>query len=100
MNLQELIYALDSNLELFSRFDHAYLFGSVLSPSEFHVDSDVDLLLLYSKYSDQLISECERISDKLSNETGRIIDLTVLGIEEEKQVGFLDKISPHYKKIK
>ena len=100
MNLKELIYALDSNLELFSRFDHVYLFGSALSPSEFHVDSDVDLLLLYSEYSDQLISECERISDKLSNETGWIIDLTVLSVEEERQVGFLDRTSPHYKKIK
>ena len=98
MNYLRLIDILDSNLELFSQFDHVYLFGSALSGSELSADSD--LLLLYSKYSDQLVSGCEQISQKLGNETGRVVDLTVLGIDEERHVGFLDRISPHYRKIK
>lgn len=100
MNYLRLIDILDSNLELFSQFDHVYLFGSALSGSELSADSDIDLLLLYSKYSDQLVSGCEQISQKLGNETGRVVDLTVLGIDEERHVGFLDRISPHYRKIK
>ena len=98
MNYLRLIDILDSNLELFSQFDHVYLFGSALSGSELSADSDIDLLLLYSKYSDQLVSGCEQISQKLGNETGRVVDLTVL--DEERHVGFLDRISPHYRKIK
>ena len=100
MNYLRLIDILDSNLELLSQFDHVYLFGSALSGSELSADSDIDLLLLYSKYSDQLVSGCEQISQKLGNETGRVVDLTVLGIDEERHVGFLDRISPHYRKIK
>lgn len=100
MNYLRLIDILDSNLELFSQFDHVYLFGSALSGSELSADSDIDLLLLYSKYSDQLVSGCEQISQKLGNETGRVVDLTVLGIDEERHVGFFDRISPHYRKIK
>ena len=101
MNYLRLIDILDSNLELFSQFDHVYLFGSALRRIGLPVDdSDIDLLLLYSKYSDQLVSGCEQISQKLGNETGRVVDLTVLGIDEERHVGFLDRISPHYRKIK
>lgn len=46
MNYLRLIDILDSNLELFSQFDHVYLFGSALSGSELSADSDIDLLLL------------------------------------------------------
>ena len=49
MNYLRLIDILDSNLELFSQFDHVYLFGSALSASGLSAGSDIDLLLLYSK---------------------------------------------------
>ena len=86
------------NIALFNLFDGVYLFGSVLDSTKTH--NDVDILLIYSKYSDAIIEESRRILQSLECLIGIPVDLTVLSVEEEKDTHFMNRISPRYLRLK
>lgn len=86
------------NIALFDSFKHVYLFGSVIDPDIDH--NDIDLLIIYTKYSDEIRNSLQVILDELEKSSGMLVDLTALSIEEEKDVAFLERIKSRYIKIK
>lgn len=94
-NIPELIR---EHITLFDSFEHAYLFGSALDPSI--IPNDIDLLVVYTEYSNKISNDLRLISDKLGLASGALIDLTALSVEEEIDTAFLEKIKPHYLKLK
>lgn len=85
-------------MDLFDSFEHVYLFGSVLKSEKIY--NDIDILVIYIKYSNRINNDILTISDELEKASGLPVDLTVLSVEEEKDTAFLEKIKPHYLKIK
>ena len=51
------------NIYLFSSFENVYLFGSILDDSKF--SNDIDLLLIYSSYSNRILDDLNQISSVL-----------------------------------
>ena len=92
------VMAIRENATLFDLFDEVYLFGSVLDGIK--IPNDVDVLLIYSAYSDAIIEEAKRILYYLECLIGIPVDLTVLSVEEEKETRFLNRISLRYLKLK
>lgn len=82
------------NLKDFNSFDNVYLFGSVLC--EDLCPKDIDLLLVYSKYSNQLLNNIHLIRSNLQNEFNEPIDLTVLSFDELEETDFLKRIKLYY----
>ncbi|WP_330111682.1 hypothetical protein VSU16_02555 [Cetobacterium somerae] len=85
-------------IEIFNSFDNIYLYGSILDTSK--TPNDVDILLIYSKYSNNLINDLDTISFILKKMNNLPIDLTVLSIEEEKDTNFLERLKSKYVKLK
>lgn len=83
---------------LFDAFDNVYLFGSILNVNK--IPNDIDILLIYSKYSSKITIELSFIRTALEEISGLPVDLTVLSIEEEKDTEFLKKIYPIFLKLK
>ena len=83
------------NIVLFNSFKNVYLFGSILNINK--VPNDIDILLIYEKFSNDLIDEINIIRSTLENLSGFFIDLTVLSVEEEKEVKFLKRINKYIK---
>jgi len=83
------------NIVLFNSFKNVYLFGSILNINK--VPNDIDILLIYEKFSNDLIDEINIIRSTLENLSGFFIDLTVLSVEEEKEVNFLKRINKYIK---
>ncbi len=86
------------NIYLFSSFENVYLFGSILDDSKF--SNDIDLLLIYSSYSNRILDDLNQISSVLETMYRLPVDFTVLSIEEEKDIEFLRRIYPKYIKLK
>lgn len=86
------------NIYLFSLFENVYLFGSILDDSKF--SNDIDLLLIYSSYSNRILDDLNQISSVLETMHRLPVDFTVLSIEEEKDIEFLRRIYPKYIKLK
>lgn len=82
------------NLKNFNSFDNVYLFGSVLSEDLY--PKDIDLLLVYSQYSNQLLNNIHLIRSILQNEFNEPIDLTVLSSKELEETDFLRRIKQYY----
>lgn len=85
-------------MPLFVSFKHVYLFGSVLNSDLPH--NDIDILVIYTEYSSKIGNDLRLISDELAKASELPIDLTALSVEEEKDTAFLEKIKPHYLKLK
>lgn len=85
-------------MPLFVSFKHVYLFGSALSSDIPH--NDIDILVIYTEYSSKISNDLKSISDELAKASELPIDLTALSIEEEEDTAFLEKIKPHYLKLK
>ena len=94
----DIVILIRENIALFNLFDGVYLFGSVLDGTK--IPNDVDVLLIYSEYSDVIIEETKQISYLLEGLTGLAVDLTVLSTEEERDTQFLGRISQQYLKLK
>lgn len=94
-NIPELI---KEYIALFDSFDHVYLFGSALNLSDSY--NDIDILTIYTGYSIEIGNGLRLISEELGKASGMLIDLTALSIEEERETAFLEKIKPHYLKLK
>lgn len=86
------------HVALFDPFKYVYLFGSVIDPNIAH--NDIDILIIYAKYSDEIENTLQVISDELEKASGLLVDLTALSIEEERDIAFLERIKPHYIRIK
>ena len=93
-----IVMAIRENITLFDLFDEVYLFGSVLDGTK--SPNDVDVLLIYSEYSDVMIEEIKKISHLLERLIGLTVDLTVLSTEEERDTQFLGRISQQCMKLK
>ena len=92
------VMAIRENVTLFDLFDEVYLFGSVLDGTK--KPNDVDLLLIYSDYSDVMIDEIKKISHLLERLIGLAVDLTILSTEEVCDTQFLGRISQQCMKLK
>lgn len=93
-----IVALIQENATLFDKFDKVYLFGSVLDDNRF--SNDIDLLLIYTSYSDTIRQESNRILNSLESLSGVPVDLTILSIEEERETQFLNRISRRCLKLK
>jgi len=93
-----ILQIIKEHIELFDSFQHVYLFGSAIDPNIAH--SDIDILIIYAKYSDNIENTLRVIKDELGKVSGLLIDLTALSIQEERSVAFLERIKPNYIIIK
>lgn len=64
------------------------------------IPNDIDILLIYSEYSNKIINEMSIICSVLEELSGLSVDLTVLSVKEEKDTEFLKKINSAYLKLK
>lgn len=96
--LNKTIKLIKDNLMIFNHFEDIYIFGSILSIDRY--PNDIDILLLYSTYSVELPVEANNICILLDEFSDYPIDLTVLSFEEEKNIGFLNKLNSLYKRVK
>lgn len=83
------------NTNLFGLFDSVYLFGSILNA--YANPNDIDILLIYSALSNNVINEFNTMCNVLEESCGLPIDLTVLSLDEEKETDFLKKINSYLK---
>lgn len=83
---------------LFNSFDSVYIFGSVLNDSI--IPNDIDILLIYKKYSNKISGDLKLISNELEKVSGLVVDLTVLSFEEEADIAFLARIKDKCVQIK
>ena len=94
-------YAIDlviCNIELFSSFDNIYLFGSVLQTEK--IPNDIDILLTYSAYSEQIINDINILQDMFNNKSKLPVHLTTLSLAEAQEINFLEKLNSNFLKIK
>ncbi|MFQ9922871.1 MAG: hypothetical protein ACLRVU_05125 [Beduini sp.] len=89
---------IDQHIVLFDYFDNVYLFGSILDVKS--NPNDIDMLLIYSEYSDKIINDLNFIRSFFKKIIELPIDLVVLSSVEEKDTEFLKKINSLYLKIK
>ena len=85
-------------MNLFYAFDKVYVFGSILEKDK--DSADIDILLLYSAFSSDVLRNISKIMYCLEQETSYQIDITALSLEEEKEVSFIDKLNHKYVCIK
>ena len=89
---------IESHERLFERFVNFYIFGSILDKNR--ISKDVDILLVYEKYSSKVQDDLTVIQTSLEKELEMFVDFTVLSIEEEKEVSFIDRLKKSYQKLK
>ena len=90
LNVNPTIDVLIKNIQLFELFTQVYLFGSVAQNKEF--PNDIDLLLVYDKYSNEIQSEKDYIYSFLKKILNLHVDLTILSQEELFETKLLVKI--------
>ena len=83
------------NRDIFFIFSNVYIFGSIIKNKKY--PHDVDLLLIYNNFSDNIINNSNIISSKLQQELNMYVDLTLLNYDELKQTDFLKKIRKYIK---
>ena len=90
LNVNPTIDVLIKNIQLFELFTQVYLFGSIAQNKEF--PNDIDLLLVYDKYSNEIQSEKDYIYSFLKKILNLHVDLTILSQEELLETKLLVKI--------
>lgn len=93
--LNKITIYIKQHMHLFDSFDNVYLFGSILSYKE--KINDVDILLIYSEYTDKLLNDMDSICFILEKAFLLPVDLTVLSVKELKSTDFLNRIKLFYK---
>ena len=86
------------HIKLFSSFKNIFLFGSILNYGK--TPNDVDILLIYTEYSTQLMNDLNIICSVFASLSELPIDFTVLSVEEEKNTLFLKRLNSKYLKLK
>ncbi len=95
---KDIIKQIKKYTKQFDTIKHAFLFGSFLKHKKrIH---DIDLLLIYSEYTSEVKNDLMKLENKLKKEIETFVDITSLSVEEEKEIKFLDRIKPHYLKLK
>lgn len=82
----------------FDSFKHVFLFGSALELNT--INNDIDILLIYTEYSNKFDNDLILFSNELEKEIGIFVDITSLSVEEEKETKFLDRIKFHCLKLR
>lgn len=82
----------------FDSFKHVFLFGSALKLNA--INNDIDILIIYTEFSNEFDDDLILFSNKLKKEVGMLVDITSLSVEEEKETQFLDRIKFDYLKLK
>ena len=95
---KDIIQSVKQNMVLFRCFKNVFLFGSILDDES--IPNDIDILLIYNMYIDEIKDEIINISSVLGRVCGLSVDLTVLSVDEEKDIGFLERIKPKCLKLK
>lgn len=98
MKLNKAIEVINKHISLFECFENVYIFGSILQRDK--ISNDIDLLLVYLDYSNNLLKRINTIYTVLEEEIGIYVDLTVLSLEEVKDTKFFEKIGYSYIAIK
>ena len=93
-----MINLLIKNIHIFDFFSEVYVFGSILKNVD--LPNDIDLLLVYDKYSEHIYSEEDNVFLAVKKLIGLRADLTILSRKELLQTKFLKNLKFSYKKIK
>jgi predicted nucleotidyltransferase len=96
--MNKLFKIISDHIDIFNSFTEVYLFGSVIQSNK--EPNDVDLLLVYEKYSDEILDAKNMIESFLKNLLVLNIDATILSEQELEQTGFIEKIAFTYKRLK
>ena len=94
MNISKVLI---ENKQIFQSFTDVYIFGSVIKNNS--IPNDIDLLLVYDKYSTEIQSEKDYIYFFLEKILDLSVDLTTLSQEELLETKFLEKIG-NYERLK
>lgn len=89
---------LSKHISIFELFTKVYLFGSVIKSNK--EPNDIDLLLIYQKYSEDIFDAKNAIESFLNKLFDLGIDITILSEKELEQTGFIEKIAFTYKRLK
>lgn len=96
--MNKLIHVLSKHIHIFEIFTEVYIFGSVVKNSKF--PNDIDLLLVYEKYTVEIENEKNTIYEFLKTLFKLEIDMTLLSVNELIETRFLEKISLNCQKLK
>ena len=94
----DIIEQVRKHITPFDSFKHVFLFGSVLELNT--INNDIDILIIYTEYSNKLDNDLILFSNALEKEIGMFVDITSLSVEEEKETKFYDRIKSHCLKLK
>ena len=94
MNISKVLI---ENKQIFQSFTDVYIFGSVIKNNS--IPNDIDLLLVYDKYSTEIQSEKDYIYFFLEKILDLSVDLTTLSQEELLETKFLEKIG-NYERLR
>lgn len=92
--IQKIVYHID----LFESFKSIYLFGSILDKEK--NPNDIDLLLIYTEFSDDILTEVDKIRSTFKELYAYYIDLTVLSETETEESNFIIRLNLKYLKLK
>jgi len=94
----DIIERVRKHITLFDSFKHVFLFGSALELNT--INNDIDILIIYTEYSNKFGNDLILFTNKLEKELGMFVDITSLSVEEEEETKFLDRIKSHCLKLK
>ena len=94
----DIIERVRKHIAQFDSFKHVFLFGSALELKI--INNDIDILIIYTEYSNKLGNDLILFTNELEKELGMFVDITSLSVEEEKETKFLDRIKSHCLKLK
>ncbi|AOO64227.1 nucleotidyltransferase domain-containing protein [Sulfurospirillum halorespirans] len=96
--MNRIIYLISKHIDIFELFTEVYIFGSVVKNNKF--PNDIDLLLVYRIYSEEIEGKKNMIEQFLKNLFELEIDITILSEKELEQTKFLEKLDSVYERIK
>lgn len=98
LNKTEVINLIKKDKDQFYLFEKVYIFGSILGHDEY--SNDIDILLLYSSFSSEIIEGINEIEQYIEQKTFYPVDITALSFEEERDIGFINKLDKKYVCVK
>ena len=95
---KKVVETITQHMELFDVFEQVYLFES--SIEENRVYNDIDILLIYACYSEQVGTAAIEITKQIGQMGEVCVDLTVLSENGDKETGFLQRLGDRYVRLK